>query len=39
VIKNYLRVILDKTGSGSRLELALWAVRSDIRHSREADAA
>jgi DNA-binding NarL/FixJ family response regulator len=33
VIKNYLRVILDKTGSNNRLELALYAIRSDIRHS------
>jgi DNA-binding CsgD family transcriptional regulator len=26
VVKNYLRVIFDKTGCFSRLELALWEV-------------
>jgi len=27
VIKNYLRAIFDRTGMGSRLELALWYIR------------
>ena len=27
VVKNYLRAIFDRTGMGSRLELALWYIR------------
>jgi DNA-binding CsgD family transcriptional regulator len=27
VVKNYLRVIYDKTGMSNRLELALWALK------------
>jgi len=29
MVKNYLRVIFDKTGMFSRLELALWNVTRD----------
>lgn len=32
-VKNYLRSIFDKTGTSSRLELTLWYLRTDIRHS------
>jgi len=28
VVKNYLRTIFDKTGTWTRLELALWHVRN-----------
>lgn len=33
VIKNVLRKIYDLSGSSTRLELALWVMRTDIRHS------
>ena len=36
VVKNYLRDVYDKTGSSNRLELTLWSIRSDIRHSEQA---
>jgi DNA-binding NarL/FixJ family response regulator len=29
VIKNYLRIIFDKTGTWSRLELALWYLKAN----------
>lgn len=30
VIKNYVRMILDITGMGNRLELALWYVKREL---------
>jgi DNA-binding NarL/FixJ family response regulator len=29
MIKNYIRVLLDKTGNWSRLELALWQLKRE----------
>lgn len=37
VIKNKLKMIYDRTGSSNRLELCLWRLRTDVRHSREQD--
>jgi DNA-binding NarL/FixJ family response regulator len=31
VVKNYIRVVYDKTGMGSRLELALWYVSREVK--------
>ena len=36
VVKNYLRAIFDRTGMGSRLELALWYIRRDWEVAHES---
>jgi DNA-binding NarL/FixJ family response regulator len=36
VIKNYLRAIFDRTGMGSRLELALWCIRRNWEVAHES---
>ena len=36
VVKNYLRAIFDRTGMGSRLELALWYIRRNWEVAHES---
>jgi len=37
VVKNYLRAIFDRTGMGSRLELALWYIRRNWEVAHEVE--